>query len=995
MSTQPEAILEENLMKQLGGLGYERVKITNEAELLDNLQKQLGKFNQIELSDKEMKAVLNYLSKGNIFQKAKQLRDRFQLTRDDESSCYLNFFDGENLENNLFQVTSQVSIEGARKNRYDVTLLLNGLPLLQIELKRRGTELKKAFNQVNRYQFHSYGSGAALFQYIQIFVISNGVNTRYFANNTRLDARQQFTWAGSDNNSINELSQFAGLFFTPSHLCQMVAHYIVLNDTAKKLMVMRPYQIYAVEAIIEQVKNRPEQNGYIWHTTGSGKTLTSFKASQIIMDIPEVHKVIFVVDRRDLDSQTTEEFNHFKEGSIDGTDSTKTLVDQLKGSYLDKNKKLKRTDLIITTIQKLNNAVSHPRHLKGLEELKQKRVVIIFDECHRSQFGQTHKNITGFFQKAQLFGFTGTPIFEKNAQSVSLENDNDGPVRFGAKALKTTKMLFGECLHKYVITDAIGDDNVLRFKIQYIGRYKQKNKTFADIQVEAIDTKELIDSPERAEKIIDYILDNHDLQTHNRAYSSIFALSSIDALIMYYSIFLKKIRERQSGHRVASIYTYDPNAIAKGNYDVGNGASTDEVKYDSASYQSGEHSKSADDHAWGELATKGDYLMAMVKNYNDLFGTSFSSQDPKMFQNYFTDISNRLKDQEKESFQSKDRLDILLVVNMFLTGFDAKMINTLYVDKYLQHHGLIQAFSRTNRIINEKKSHGNILCFRNLKKATDEAITLFANKEAKEDILVPPYEELVEKFKLAYDELRKIAPDVQSVDKLPHEEAKLEFIRAFRELMRLRNVLISFVEFSWDDLAMQEQSFEDYKSKYLDLHDELKNIRQKHKASILEDVDFELELIHRDEINVIYILKLISKLKSAEGDEAEKQKSALINIIDGDAGLRSKRELIIKFIEKNLPDLSDAEEIEDEFDRFWQEEKIHALNNICKEEKLNQKQFQALMETYIYSEKEPITDDILKCLDNQPSTLEAHLIGKKILAKMREFVETFVEGMAG
>jgi len=954
MNTQPEQILENNLVKHLTDLRYEYVHINNEDGILANLKIQLEKFNNTTFSNKEFGAILNHLAKGNVFKKAKTLRDRFQLDRDNGDSFYVRFYNSEDWNKNLFQVTNQISVEGVYKNRYDVTLLINGLPLVQIELKRRGLELKEAFNQINRYQRHSFWVNSGLFQYVQIFVISNGVNTKYYANNRLQSFQQTFFWADVKNRNITGLTDFADVFLNPDHLGKMIAQYIVHNETHKILMVLRPYQCYATEAIIERVRTS-QNNGYIWHTTGSGKTLTSFKASQIIMDLPEVHKVVFVVDRKDLDYQTMKEFNSFKKDSVDVTNNTLSLVRQLTDD----------TRLIVTTIQKLNNAVAKKRHESSMEHLRNKRMVFIFDECHRSQFGETHKRITNFFQNSQLFGFTGTPIFADNAH----KND---------QGKRTTKDLFDDCLHNYVIIDAIRDRNVLQFIIEYIGQYKQKGNTFIDIEVEGIDTKEVIDSPKRLDKIVDYIIRYHNQKTHNREYTGIFAVSSIKNLISYYELFKEKKEAGEHDLRIVTIFTYGANEDDQDA--TGMLPNDDAVVAESPISNMTSHSR--------------EKLDEFIADYNVMYNTSFSTKDGQQFENYFKDISKRIKGQEKIGFNEKNRVDILLVVNMFLTGFDAKKVNTLYADKNLRYHGLIQAFSRTNRILNERKSQGNILCFRNLKKATDEAITLFSNKEAKEVILLPPYEDILRKFTEAFIHLLKIAPTTKSVDELPSEEEEMAFVQAFRELIRIKNIVTSFSDFSWDDLPMNKQSFEDYKSKYLDLYDKVKSGHQKDKASILEDIDFELELIHRDEVNVAYILKLIAKLKQSEEKEIKQQKKAILDLLAGEVELRSKRELIEKFIEENLPHIDDVDAIQDEFEKFWNDQKVLALGKICEEEHLDQKQFQALIDAYIYNEQEPIRDEVFKCLDNRPSVLKAREIGKRIIAKMKEFVEVFVIGVA-
>ncbi|SMG16694.1 type I restriction enzyme, R subunit [Marivirga sericea] len=953
MSTQPEAHLEQQFIETLSQLGYEKVSIQNGEALLSNLKVQLERFNKVSLSQKEFEQVLIHLEKGNVFEKAKTLRDRYALIREEET-VYLQFFDSEQTSRNYFQVTHQITQEGTYKNRYDVTILVNGLPLVQTELKRKGLEMKEAFNQINRYQKHSFWSNYGLFQYVQLFIISNGINTKYLANNKLQSFKQTFYWADSQNRRITELMAFTKSLLTTEQLSRMIAHYIVMSEANKIMMVLRPYQFNAVEAIIERVENSTE-NGYIWHTTGSGKTLTSFKASQIIMDLPQVHKVVFVVDRKDLDYQTKKEFNSFKKGSVDVTNNTASLVKQFTDD----------TKLVLTTIQKLNNAITNQRHLKKMEALQDKRIVFIFDECHRSQFGETHHRIVKFFHKNQLFGFTGTPIFADNAAKNELGK-------------RTTKDLFEKCLHKYVITDAIRDQNVLKFGIEYVGKYKKKGNTLLDIEVEDIDKQEVIESPERLSKITDYIIQYHDVKTHGRDYSAIFAVSSIESLIQYYELFEAKRTAGEHDLRVATIFSYAPN----------------EEDSEATGQMPGDMPMAAEPELSYVSSHKRDKLEKFIQDYNQLYGSAFTTKDSKQFENYFEDISKRLKKREKTDFQDRDRLDILLVVNMFLTGFDAKMVNTLYVDKNLRYHGLIQAYSRTNRIINEVKSQGNILAFRNLKKATDEAITLFSNKEALEEITLPPYEDVLEQFSNAFADLLKAAPTVRSVDNLKSEVDEMAFVQAFRALMRVKNVLTSYTDFEWDDLPMDEQSFADYSSKYLDLKDKVKaDSQSKEKVSILQDVDFELELIHRDEINVNYILKLLGQLKTSSKSEAARQKKQIMDMLGADVELRSKRELIEQFIEEQLPKIADAADIPDAFDQYWEDQKLKALNEICEEENLDRAQFKSLIETYIYNEQEPLRDEVFKCLDSRPSVLQARSIGERIIAKMKEFVQVFVEGM--
>ncbi|RUT79008.1 type I restriction endonuclease subunit R [Ancylomarina longa] len=966
MKSQSEAKLENDLIKQLVDLKYQFVKIMDGDTLVCNLKSQLEVFNKTTYTDKEFDGILNHLAKGNVFEKAKTLRDRFSFTQDNGETAYVRFFDSENWNKNLFQVTNQVAQEGSFKNRYDVTLLVNGLPLVQIELKRRGLEIKEAFNQINRYQKHSFWSNHGLFQYVQLFVISNGGNTKYLANNKLQSVKQTFFWADASNKNITELDAFAASFLNPDHLGKMIANYIVINQTHKVLMVLRPYQYFATEALIKQVKTNTD-NAYIWHTTGSGKTLTSFKTSQILMDLPEVYKVVFVVDRKDLDYQTMQEFNAFKSGSVDSTHNTTNLVNQFLGKFKDKKGVAKASNLIITTIQKLNNAISG-RYAKQLEHLKNERFVFIFDECHRSQFGETHGRITKFFAKSQLFGFTGTPIFAENASKNELGK-------------RTTKDLFGNCLHKYVITDAIRDENVLKFGIEYYSVFKHKNKPQFDQMVEEIDKEEVFKDPQYLESVANYIIANHKRKTHNKDYSAIFAVSNIDAAIAYYELFQKKKAAGEHDLRIATIFTFGANE-------------DDENAQD---YLPGdEFAQAADAQAVYQSSHTRDKLEGFVGDYNKMYNTNYTTKDGKLFEGYFKDISKRFKDREKTTFNDeKDRLDIVIVVGMMLTGFDAKKVNTLYVDKNLKQHGLIQAFSRTNRILGEQKSQGNILCFRNLKQATDDAITLFSNKEAIEVVVMPEYEDIAKKFDEAFKHLKEITPTYQSVNDLESEEDEAAFVQAFRKLMRNLNVLQSYTDFDWADLPLDEQEYEDYKGKYLDLYEKVKREAQKEKVSILDDIDFELELIHRDRINVAYIIKLLAKLSLSDPTSAAAQKKNIIDLLGGDVKLRSKRELIEKFIEENLPHILDADKIEEEFDQYWQDQKVLALGKLCEEENLDKAQFKALIDTYIYSGQEPIRDDVFKCLDHRPSILKAREVGIRILNRMKEFVEVFINGMVG
>lgn len=957
-SYQSEAQLEQSLIRRLGGLGYEFVAIGNAGELRANLKRQLEKHNEVKLTDGEFAKVLNHLDKGNVFERAKILRDRMQLTRDDGSTLYLQFLNTDHWCQNQYQVTNQLTVAGSYKNRYDVTLLINGLPLVQIELKRRGMELKEAFNQVNRYQRHSYWAESGLFQYVQLFVISNGVNTKYYANNRDQDFKQTFYWADRENNLVTQLDAFADSFLEKCHVSKMICKYTVLHESDKVLMVLRPYQYYAVEAIVERVKNG-RKNGYIWHTTGSGKTLTSFKAAQVLVSLPKVHKVVFVVDRADLDYQTTREFNFFREGSVDGTNNTGSLVKQLEGDHR----------LIVTTIQKLNNAICHKRFSPRIEALRNERVVFIFDECHRSQFGQIHKNITSFFTKAQLFGFTGTPIFAENAVG-------------NQHGKRTTKDLFYECLHRYVITNAISDENVLRFSVEYWGKLKRNDDALVDEQVASIDVKEFFENPKRIEKVVDWIIANHDRKTHNKVFSALLCVSSVDALIAYYETFKRKKLAGEHDLRVVTVFTYAAN---EDDADA-NGLIGDPLLDIDADAPVNKHSR--------------DKLEEFIADYNSMYQTSFSTRDSQNFYRYYNDVAKRMKERDKKSFQDKDRADILLVVNMFLTGFDVKKVNTLYVDKNLKYHGLIQAYSRTNRMLGDLKSQGNIVCFRNLKKNTDDAVALFSNPGAKEIIFIEPYEWHVELFNDGVIKVMVVASTPDAVSELISEKDLLAFVRAFRQLMRLLNILKTFAEFNFVDLDMDAQTFEDYKSKYLDIYDRMRSLKEESSASIIEEVDFELELIQRDEINVAYILELLARLQqqeqSADAKERKKgkeQREAIFELLSKEGTLRSKRELIEKFIIDYMPGLSPEQNIKQVFSAYWVEEKHKAITELCAAEGMSREAVLQMLDTYQFTGKEPLRETVFAALDTKPKLLERKNVFERIVDKLLSFVRTFDDDM--
>ena len=955
MSKQSEHILEEQLLIQLQKIGYQYVSIKDEKALLVNLKTQLEKHNHIQFTDSEFEKVLNILNKGSVFEKAKLLREKkHHIIRDNGDNLYFEFLNVEHWCQNEYQVTNQITQEGKYENRYDVTLLINGLPLVQIELKRRGLEMKEAFNQINRYQKHSFGAGKGMFHFVQLFIISNGVNTKYFSNFGLhpQEFLQTFHWTDEENKPLNNLlEEFTDAFLEPCHISKMICKYIVLNETAKALMVLRPYQYYAVESIIKKVKENEilngyniDKNGYIWHTTGSGKTLTSFKASQILSKIPAIKKVVFVVDRKDLDYQTNQEYDKFSKGSVSSATNTDDLIKKFK----DPNVRI-----IVTTIQKLNNAISG-RNLAKMKSIQHERMVFIFDECHRSQFGDTHKNIVNYFTNIQLFGFTGTPILAENA---------DGE--------KTTASLFGKCLHKYVITDAIRDENVLKFSVEYIQTFKQKEQII-DLKVEQINETEVFEAPERKEAIVDYIILHHDQKTQSRKFCAMMCVQDIDAVIQYYEIFKRKKQEGAHNLKVTTIFSFAQN---------------EEEMEDSTSSQL---AMVAEDRAEYDNPKphRREVLEQYVEDFNELFGEKHNIKDTESFYNYYNAVAKKSKQNET---------DILLVANMFLTGFDSKHLNTLYVDKNLQYHGLIQAFSRTNRILDKNKTQGNIVCFRNLKDKTDEAIALFSNKEAIDEIIVEPYEKYVEQFNEAVEKLLTIVPEVKSVDGLFTEEDQLQFILAFRNLMRLHKKMSHYTEFTWEDLQMEEQLFADYTSKYLDLKEKIGTHSSPEKTSILNDIDFELELIRRDTINVTYIVQLLINLKSKHSKkDKESIEKDIFNLLNTDVSLRSKRALIEKFIQENLPYIEDTDTISEEFEKFWSVEQEKALKELIETENLTKEKTERLIENYLFTEREPIRQEILDLRnEGRPSVLQSKEIGDRILHKIISFVDTFVNGISG
>lgn len=907
MPVQSEAALENGLVATLQQMSYGYVHIEEENNLRANFKTQLEKhnrkrleeFGRTEFTESEFEKILIYLEGGTRFEKAKKLRDLFPLELECGERLWVEFLNRTHWCQNEFQVSNQITVEGRKKCRYDVTILINGLPLVQIELKRRGVELKQAYNQIQRYHKTSFHG---LFDYIQLFVISNGVNTRYFANNPNSGYKFTFNWTDAANIPFNDLEKFATTFFDKCTLGKIIGKYIVLHEGDKCLMVLRPYQFYAVEKILDRVVNSND-NGYIWHTTGAGKTLTSFKAAQLVAELHDIDKVMFVVDRHDLDTQTQAEYEAFEPGAVDSTDNTDELVKRLHSN----------SKIIITTIQKLNAAVTKQWYSSRIEEIRHSRIVMIFDECHRSHFGDCHKNIVKFFDNTQMFGFTGTPIFVENAV--------DG---------HTTKEIFGNNLHKYLIKDAIADENVLGFLVEYY---------HGNADVDNADQN-------RMTEIAKFILNNFNKSTFDGEFDALFAVQSVPMLIRYYKLF-KSLNPKI---RIGAVFTYAANSSQD---DALTGMNTGGYVSDST----------------GEA----DELQAIMDDYNDMFGTSFTTEN---FRAYYDDINLRMK-KKKADMKS---LDLCLVVGMFLTGFDSKKLNTLYVDKNMDYHGLLQAFSRTNRVLNEKKRFGKIVCFRDLKSKVDASIKLFSNSNNLEDIIRPPFNEVKKNYQELTTSFLEQYPTPSSIDLLQSERDKTQFILAFRDVIKKHAEIQIYDEFEEDatDLGMSEQQFMDFRSKYLDIYDAVDGGRkpsgkdstpdedaeptETSTDSVIGDIDFCLELLHSDIINVTYILELIADLNPYSEDYQEKR-THIIDTMIKDAELRSKAKLIDDFIQQNVDDDRDnfmarkqradgTSDLEEQLNNYITNKRNDAVDELAKDEDLDVTVLNHYLSEYDYLQKE-------------------------------------------
>jgi type I restriction enzyme R subunit len=928
---QSEAELEKAFLKQLQLQAYEYLTITSETDLVANLRRQLERLNQIDFSDAEWDRLFTTCIAGandGIVEKTTRIQeDHIQvLKRDDGTIKNIYLIDKQHIHNNCLQVINQYEVEGARANRYDVTVLVNGLPMVHVELKRRGVDIREAFNQISRYQRDSFWSGSGLFEYVQLFIISNGTLTKYYSNTVRDShlaeqrnkrSRQKtsnsfsFTswWADAKNHPITELTGFTKTFFAKHTLLNILTRYCVF-DVDRKLLVMRPYQIVAAEQILQRIATSTNHRqlgttaagGYIWHTTGSGKTLTSFKAAQLARGLREIDKVLFVVDRKDLDYQTMRVYERFEKGAANSNTSTAVLQRQLE----DANARI-----IITTIQKLSRFVARNKKHPVYDQ----HVVVIFDECHRSQFGDMHAEITRVFKRYHLFGFTGTPIFADNASS------NGNPLR------RTTEQAFGNKLHTYTIVDAINDKNVLPFRIDYINTIKTSPK-IKDKKVPAIDTERALLAPERISQIVNYIREHFDQKTKRAAsyrvggqrlagFNSLFATASIDAAKRYYAEFAQQEKGLTPARRlkVGLIYSFAANE------EETDGLLSEE-----------------------EFETEGldqssrDFLDAAIKDYNILFGTSFDTSADK-FQNYYKDLSQRLKKRE---------LDLVIVVNMFLTGFDATTLNTLWADKSLRAHGLIQAYSRTNRILNSVKTYGNIVSFRDLEQETNDALALFGNKDAKGIVLLKPYAEYYEEYRKRIEELVEKFPLGRNII---GEAAQKAFIRLFGAILRLKNILTAFDDFAGNEI-LNERDFQDYQSLYLNLYAEFRNVSEAEKESINDDVVFEIELIKQVEINVDFILMLVEKYLKKKGTGEDKEiRAAIDRAINASPSLRNKKDLIEQFVDS----VSTKAKVDEEWIAFIAAKKTEELDGIIADEGLNANETKAFVDSAFRDGAIPVT----------------------------------------
>jgi type I restriction enzyme R subunit len=966
---QSEAELEKSFIKQLQLQAYEYLPITSEADLIANLRRQLEALNKTTFSDTEWQQFFSEKitrSNDSIIEKTARIQeDHIQiLKRDDGSAKNIYLIDKQNIHNNRLQVINQYETEGKHANRYDVTILVNGLPLVHIELKRRGVDIREAFNQINRYQRDSFWAGSGLFEYVQLFIITNGTLTKYYSNTVRdghlAEQRRGRTqkktsnsffftswWADARNRPITELTSFTKTFFAKHTLLNLLTQYCVF-DVDRKLLVMRPYQIVAAERILLRINTATNAQqlgsaaagGYIWHTTGSGKTLTSFKVAQLARELPEIDKVLFVVDRKDLDYQTMKEYERFEKGAANANISTAVLKRQIENPD---------ARIIITTIQKLSRFVATNKKHPFYDQ----HVVVIFDECHRSQFGDMHIEITKVFKRYHLFGFTGTPIFADNAGTG------------GNPKLRTTEQAFGDKLHTYTIVDAINDKNVLPFRIDYINTLKTA-PNIRDKKVSGIDTEHALLAPERIAQIVTYTREHFDQKTkrstsyrhHDKrlsGFNSLFATASIEAAKRYYLAFKQqqKTLTPDKKLKIGLIYSFAANED-----DADGLLSEEEFETDALDKSSR------------------DFLDTAIADYNALFGTSFDTSADK-FQNYYKDLSQRLKNRE---------IDLVIVVNMFLTGFDASTLNTLWVDKNLRTHGLIQAYSRTNRILNSVKSYGNIVSFRDLEQETNEALALFGNQDAKGIVLLKPYAEYYTDYQKRVTELITCFPLGQAII---GEAAQKAFIKLFGAILRLRNILTAFDDFAGNEI-LSEREFQDYQSIYLNLFANFRAASEAEKESINDDIVFEIELIKQIEINVDYILMLAGKYLKAKGNGEDKEiRAAIGRAVAASPSLRNKKDLIERFVDSVSP----SAQVDEEWLAYIATQKAEELDQIIADEGLNREETQAFVENAFRDGGISVTGTAITKILPPVSRFSAgrgHAVKKQtVLDKLSAFFERF------
>lgn len=971
-SYQSEAELERELIGNLVSQGYERVKFTTSEELYGNLKVQIERLNNVSFSKSEWERFLTeYLDcpKDGMVEKTRKIQEDYiyDFTFDDGHLQNIKIIDKKNIHNNFLQVVNQVTAGEKNQNRYDVTILVNGLPLVHIELKKRGVNLHEAFNQIHRYSKESFNLDHSLYKFVQIFVISNGTYTRYFANTTAKNKNNyEFTceWADAKNKVIRDLEDFTKTFFEKRVILEVLTKYCVF-DASNTLLIMRPYQIAATERILWKIKSSyegkkagtAEAGGFIWHTTGSGKTLTSFKTARLATSLDFIDKVFFVVDRKDLDYQTMKEYKRFQEDSVNGSKDTKELK---KSIEKDDNR------IVVTTIQKLNEFVKkNPNH-----PIYDKHCVLIFDECHRSQFGDAQKNIRKSFKKYYQFGFTGTPIFPEN----SLKGD-------------TTSGTFGAQLHCYVITDAIRDGKVLKFKVDYNNitpKFKEYEMEMDEEKLKKLEKKMLM-HPDRISEITKYVLKVFDTKTHRNefydlkhrrlnGFNAMFAVQSVEAAKLYYEEFQKQQEDLPEEKRlkVATIYSFsaneDPSAIGE----------IEDENFEPSAMDS----------------TAKEFLNRAINDYNKLFKTNFSTEG-KEFQNYYSDLSNRVKNKE---------VDLLIVVGMFLTGFDAPTLNTLFVDKNLRYHGLIQAFSRTNRILNKVKTFGNIVCFRNLEKATEDAIKTFGDENSVNVILEKSYDEYIngftdeetgKKFKGYKDICEEIIAKFPDPTEIVLDADKKEFVQLFGELLKAENILRNFDEFESFEKIISDRQMQDMKSVYVDIRESILNERRSKEAEgeqiDFSDVEFQIDLLKTDEINLDYILALILE-KARENDDIESLKAEVRRVIRSSLGTRAKEDLIMEFISKTrLSELKNTDDIIETFYDFAKKEKAVKINQLIAEENLNEKANRFIEKSISKGYVEYAGDELDGIIP--PLSRRGGVREKKkeiVLEKIRKVVEVFV-----